>query len=166
MITVTFTADSIDQLREQMLQLLNAPYEGALPAPEFIPTRPKAGRKKVGVVPLVVPTEDEPAPEEVRASPEYEKPERWDSPPEGEEKVNVNGAAPPEPSTSTFDTKALLELKELVINELNARYRKGKVDEVKSFLDQYGKGAKSFRQIDINDFPAMDAAIRAGALGE
>jgi hypothetical protein len=84
----------------------------------------------------------------------------------------------PEPSPLTFDPKVvtppeeivvtqpkeMLELKQKVIDALQAAFRAGKVQKVRDVLANYGGGAKSFREIDAVAFPVIDKAIQSGAL--
>jgi hypothetical protein len=60
--------------------------------------------------------------------------------------------------------KEMLELKQKVIDALQAAFRAGKVQKVRDVLANYGGGAKSFREIDAVAFPVIDKAIQSGAL--
>ena len=60
--------------------------------------------------------------------------------------------------------KDLLELKDRMIDALQAAFRAGKVQKVRDVLNKYGSGAKSFREIDVSLFPEIEKAIQKGAL--
>jgi hypothetical protein len=81
--------------------------------------------------------------------------------------------APEEPEGNGADGTPLTPtgLKEMLANEalkkdtiakLGALFAAGKVKVVRNALDKYGKGAKSFPEIDAAQFPAIAAALDRG----
>jgi hypothetical protein len=71
---------------------------------------------------------------------------------------------PPVSDTPEVLTKDALAMKERVIDALQAAWVAGKVQKVREVLSKYGSGAKSFRELDISSFPAIEKALNAGAL--
>jgi hypothetical protein len=70
----------------------------------------------------------------------------------------------PQEQIAVTPPKEMLELKQKVIDALQAAFRAGKVQKVRDVLANYGGGAKSFREIDAVAFPVIDKAIQSGAL--
>jgi hypothetical protein len=174
--TITFTAPSGGELRQQMLDFLGIIYPAqtrtlpSVPVEEIaepvteIKSRGKVAKKLAGVLPPGIQ-------EAAQATPEPQGSEA-PAPVPGQA---FDGHEPVTPSPSTLDKeeveqivvappKEALELKEKVINLLQEAFRAGKVQKVRSVLATYGNGAKSFREIEIGSFPEIEKALMRGAL--
>jgi hypothetical protein len=66
-------------------------------------------------------------------------------------------SADPGPGANTppVPSKELLDLKNKVISTLHKAFSSGKREEVREFLSKNGNGAKSFREIDVVEFPTL-----------
>ena len=62
------------------------------------------------------------------------------------------------------DLKALIELKASTIAQLQQAFADGKVAKLRSILDTFGEGAKSFPEIEAIKFREIAEAIDKGAL--
>ena len=71
----------------------------------------------------------------------------------------------PEPAfVEPFDPTKLAALRVKTTEELQAAYSSGKHKQVLALLSKYGNGAKSFRELQIQDFIPLRKAIDDGAL--
>lgn len=69
--------------------------------------------------------------------------------------------APPAP---VLDMAQMMALKLKTTEDLQAAYAGGKHEQVLQLLKTYGNGAKSFRELTVQDFLPIRAAIDQGAL--
>jgi hypothetical protein len=170
-ITVTFTAESAEQIRQQMQMLLGAAAIITVPVPSkpvaappaiAVAEKPKRGRppKKAPVEAPVA----EPEPIEEEDEDDEDEVEEFD--PEGdrlhpapEERDPVDIEA-----EEQSDISALLKLKKDTIDVLQDAFAQGKVVKLRKLLMTYGDGAKSFPEVDPIRFTDIDKALKAGAL--
>lgn len=170
MIEMTITAQDANDLKAQVAALAVLLLAGT-PVPETIPVvpaqevtvKPKTPAKKhVPIKPGVLNGADQ----EPVQSPGAPEPQPVTA--LGTEAVAQlpNDPVIEEPQEQIVVTppKEMLELKQKVIDALQAAFRAGKVQKVRDVLANYGGGAKSFREIDAVAFPVIDKAIQSGAL--
>jgi hypothetical protein len=68
----------------------------------------------------------------------------------------------PEPNGADPDPVALEKLKQETVAKLPDMFAAGKVNLMRAVLTKYGKGAKSFPEIEAKDFPEIAAALARG----
>jgi hypothetical protein len=68
----------------------------------------------------------------------------------------------PEPNGADPDPIALEKLKQETVAKLPDMFAAGKVNLMRAVLTKYGKGAKSFPEIEAKDFPEIAAALARG----
>jgi len=82
---------------------------------------------------------------------------------EADKQAKLEGPDPfDEPET--IDPANLVALKVRTTEDLQAAYSNGKHKQVLALLSKYGNGAKSFRELQIEDFVPIRKAIDDGAL--
>jgi len=96
----------------------------------------------------IIPKEPEPEPEPASEPPSFED-------------VVLEDV---EPEPEAFDPSKLTALRVKTTEELQAAYSSGKHKQVLALLSKYGNGAKSFRELQIQDFISIRKAIDEGAL--
>jgi hypothetical protein len=69
-----------------------------------------------------------------------------------------------EPAPEAFDPAKLAALRLRTTEDLQAAYSGGKHKQVMALLSKYGNGARSFRELQIQDFVPIRKAIDDGAL--
>lgn len=187
-ITITFTADSAERLREQMLFILNGGdavrevksgfigQNGPLPGrtgpfgdkPEPEPINRDIGPVVTGVAPKKTkvakkaPPVQEPVEEEEDISDEAFLKRAGVEEPTTLEKMNQSYEPDADPEVETMDAVEAEKLKKKVIDQLAELFAAGKVKVVRHVIDKYGQGAKSFPEIDASQFPAIRDAIARG----
>ena len=67
-----------------------------------------------------------------------------------------------EPNGADHDPIALEKLKQETVAKLPDMFAAGKVNLMRAVLTKYGKGAKSFPEIEAKDFPEIAAALARG----
>jgi hypothetical protein len=70
----------------------------------------------------------------------------------------------PKPEPEVLDAKTLAAIQLETTKDLREAYAQGKHKQVLGLLAKFGNGAKSFRELGINDFPPIRKAIDEGAL--
>ena len=156
MITFTIEAESVEELRAKAILALDlriaTPAQaeakvGALTQPEA--KRPVGRPRKV---------QPEPLPE---IDPVDEALEEGFLSNEDGVVVSVPGLDP-EPNGVDRDPVSLEKLKQEVIAKLPDMFVAGKVILMRAVLTKYGKGAKSFPEIEASEFPLIAAAFERG----
>jgi hypothetical protein len=67
------------------------------------------------------------------------------------------------PSNPLIDALANEKIKAEVIDRLAGLFNSGKVKFIRSILDEFGNGAKTFAEIDASQFPEIREAMNRGA---
>jgi hypothetical protein len=70
------------------------------------------------------------------------------------------------PQAASLSAKELLELKTHTMAALQAAFASGKVNKLRTLLEEHGGGAKSFPEVAAEQFPAISEAIKHGALND
>lgn len=90
------------------------------------------------------------------------------APPPAAKKTAPKPPPPPpveeEEDEEEIDPKDLIALQTKTLEELQAAYANGYQKEVFELLSRFGNGAKSFRELPSDAFPAIREAINNGAL--
>jgi len=158
MITMTLTAETAAEFREQLMALAGQYHLDFAPAEQkpqaaplasvnvveaYKPTQTKKTRQRAPVappVPIAAPVEEATA----------------DS---FEDFIEDVADEPPAPAAKT-----LIDIKAKTMATLQQAFADGKVDKLRDILVTYGGGAKSFPEIDAAAFADIAQAIKAGAL--
>ena len=167
-ITLTFTADTIEAAYDQMWEALRG-HRHVAPEPKApaiakddtaIAKRPVGRPRKVQPDP-VPEIDPDPKPGWVRLGPDRQ--------PEAVDDVDIGGMPSPdqhddyrEPNGADPDPIALEKLKQETVAKLPDMFAAGKVNLMRAVLTKYGKGAKSFPEIEAKDFPEIAAALARG----
>lgn len=140
MITITFEAETVEALREQMASLWLG--QGAKHPVEQIDSKPKKQKAKA--------PEPQPEPE---VEPEAEAEAVTDI--EEAEAETMEETVTPEAEKAV----ALLKLKEQQLSRLRDLFNAGKGPLVRQLLAKYGEGAKVFPEVDPKHFPAIKVEL-------
>jgi hypothetical protein len=70
----------------------------------------------------------------------------------------------PQAEPEVLDAQKLAAIQVETTKDLRAAYASGKHNQVLALLSKFGNGAKSFRELQIQDFPPIRKAIDDGAL--
>jgi len=154
-ITLTLTAETAAEFREQILALAGQYHLDFTPAAQDAPGSPLAS--------VNVPEPSKPVPaKKTRQRAPVAPAEPVPAPVEDDEDFDpfVSGLAQPPQE----DAKALLELKQRTMTTLQQAFADGKVDRLRDLLVNHGNGAKSFPEIDAAAFKGIAEAIKLGAL--
>jgi hypothetical protein len=136
-----------DTTAERMAKVRAAKARKKAPEPTDLGVFPKGARG-------VVPGPQQPPPSDPRSSDEA-----W----EEDKQAKLEGPDPfDEPETIDPVNLAALRLK--TTEDLQAAYSGGKHKQVMALLSKYGNGARSFRELQIQDFIPIRKAIDEGAL--
>ena len=183
---ITFEADTLPDLIHQIAEFTNdiaavqaAPLdekpkvEAPKPVVEAKPVekpKNKGGRPKgyspkkngVAVAAKTAPKTKAKAPEPKGLSFEMEEPD--EAPPLSSKGVNFEDLELPQPEPEQLTPTQLAAIRVKTTEELQQAYAGGKHKQVLELLRKHGNGAKSFRELHIEDFVPIRKAIDDGAL--
>jgi hypothetical protein len=160
MITLTLQADTIPQMRELLMAALGMErVTAALEEPR--PGTPTTAEEASAIANTASAIAKRPVGRPRKVAPE--------PPPEIdpvdtalEEGFLSNEVDTPEPNGADHDPIALEKLKQETVAKLPDMFAAGKVNLMRAVLTKYGKGAKSFPEIEAKDFPEIAAALQRG----
>jgi hypothetical protein len=168
MITITLTADTMEELRTAAIKALGIGVPD-LPSKVVFPPDPPEVKMHKSLKELAkdrTARRDARKAEEARGvvAVEEEGPE-----PEADFVVSVPGLDPepeyvevPVPSgDATAEAVALEKLKAETMVLIQDMFAAGKVKHIRAVLDKHGGGAKSFPEIEAKEFPVISAALKA-----
>jgi len=171
-ITLTLTANTVEELREKAVAALG--IDGLkLPRPFAEPDGPilreatkvmndlEAAKRPVGRPRKTAKPDPAPDPDQ---EPVDEAPFEIDiggmpSPDQHEDEPEYVEVPVP---NSKADPVAMEKLKQETVAKLPDMFAAGKVNLMRAVLTKYGKGAKSFPEIEAKDFPEIAAALARG----
>jgi len=145
-ITVTFTADTVEELHWQLQDLLIFGTFKETPGT----AAPEKPLQEVAVQKAAKPAK---APKAPTLAPVAEP----------EPLIEVTGEETPT-LVEADNTKAMLKLKDDTIAKLQQAFADGKVKKLRTLLEDHGGGAKSFPEVAIENFPKIAQQIESGAL--
>lgn len=154
MITMTLTAETAAEFREQLMALAGQYHL------DFTPAEQKPQGSPLASVNVPEPPKPTQAKKTRQRAP-VASPEPIQAPVEDDEDFDqfVSGLSAP-----VDDAKALLDLKNKTMSTLQQAFADGKVDKLRDLLVNHGNGAKSFPEIDAAAFKGIAEAIKLGAL--
>jgi hypothetical protein len=184
MITITIEAETVEELRAQLFALLPTPIWKTVTPPEPepakeewkadplqpivappAPARPKR-KHRATATPRPEPEPAEPVLEDVDLT-SFDSEEALGEASDGAEWLDYMAddvpAAVAPPRTPMADAIANEKVKAEVIDRLAGLFNSGKVKFIRSILDEFGNGAKTFAEIDASQFPEIREAMNRGA---
>jgi hypothetical protein len=186
MITITIEAETVEELRAQLFALLPTPIWKTVTPPEPepakeewkadplqpivappAPARPKR-KHRATATPRPEPEPAEPVLEDVDLT-SFDSEEAPGEASDGAEWLDYMAEDEPAtvapPRTPMADAIANEKVKAEVIDRLAGLFNSGKVKFIRSILDEFGNGAKTFAEIDASQFPEIREAMNRGANG-
>jgi hypothetical protein len=155
MITITIEAETVEGIRAQLFALLPMPVWKTVGSPDVPPSEvPEAARE---------PEQEAAA---VPAAKQRGRPRKAPEPVPDLAGQSLGAAeeSPVQSPDAPASVKALLELKDKTIVDLQKAMAEGKIAKLRALLAEYGDGAKSFPEVSLDRFADIAAALRNGAL--
>jgi hypothetical protein len=153
-ITLTLTADTVEALRTMAIKALDIGVPDLPFRADPLPEAPAIAKDDTAIAKRPVGRPRKVAPEPL---PEIDPVDTA-----LEEGFLSNEVDTPEPNGADPDPIALEKLKQETVAKLPDMFAAGKVNLMRAVLTKYGKGAKSFPEIEAKDFPEIAAALARG----